>query len=125
MNLIDRARYDTQRITSNLNNGFGVSMTLIAPGGATATVIGLHTKHWLSVDTEGNQVDSKNAHASFAEKFLKEVNYPLRNGQGEVDLSKHKLKVKDSTGVEWTYVIERSFPDETVGLIVCILGDFA
>ncbi|MCE3278037.1 MAG: hypothetical protein K0S44_228 [Bacteroidetes bacterium] len=125
MSLIERARADIKDITSN-TDGFGIEMTLTAPTSQTATIVGLHTKHWLSIDTEGNPVSSKNAHVSFSEEVLQteNPNYPIRNSDGEVDLSKHRFDVKDSTGLVKNYIAQSWRPDETMGLIVVILEDF-
>lgn len=122
MGILDLARRDTQDITENSDTGFAVEITLTAPTGEVAVINGLHTKHHLAIDTDGNQVHSKNAHISFSEYSLDGLDYPLRNSKGEVDLTNHKVFVKDSTGLQKKYVIRERFPDETVGLIVCILA---
>jgi hypothetical protein len=69
MSLRDRAKSDIEFITSN-ENDFGIEMTFTAPTSETAIVAGLHTKHWLNIDTDGNTVSSKKAHVSVSEKFL-------------------------------------------------------
>jgi len=122
MGLIDQAKRDIEQITSNLTE-FGVQLTLIAPSGAVAGVNGIHAKHHTGFDAEGFPVNSKIASVAISEQFLTDQNYPTRIN-GEVNLRKHKVKAKDSTGVEYTYVIREFFPDETIGLIVCILGDY-
>lgn len=126
MGLIAQAKADIEAITSNTDE-FGVAMTLTAPaavGGNVLAIVGLHTKHHIGIDTEGNYVNTKNANATFSEKFLTDASYPVRNSNGEVVLTGHKVSVKDSTGSVKEYVIREWFPDETVGLIRCILGDF-
>lgn len=126
MSLLEQIRIDIQDITSNANE-FGVELTLTAPNGQTATLTGLHTKHHLGFDSDsGRDVNTKNAHVSFSEQALIDVNpaYPLRDANNEVHLREHKIKAKDSTGREWTYKVLSWFPDETVGLIVCVLNDW-
>lgn len=123
MGLIAQAKADIESITSNLNE-FGVSMKFTSPGGETATITGLHTKHHLGIDTDGNAENTKKAHASFSEKFLLNAGYPVRNSAGEVNLTGHKVEVADSTGVTKTYMVQQWFPDETLGHIVCILEDY-
>ncbi|MFN8317146.1 MAG: hypothetical protein U0T32_11935 [Chitinophagales bacterium] len=124
MGLVDKIKKDIEKITSN-SKEFGVEMTLTAPTHEIIIIKGLHTKHHLSVGTDGSLLNSKNAHVSFSEKFLTDSLYPVRNTSGEVDLKNHRVDVKDSTGVVKKYLIQHWFPDETVGLIVCILEDFA
>lgn len=120
MGLIEQAKSDIARFTSN-DREFGIELILTAPDGETATINGLHTKHHLSVDTDGNIVNAKNAHIAFSETILE--GYPLRIN-GEVNLNNHRISAKDSTGVLKHYKIKQWFPDETVGLIVCILQDY-
>ncbi len=120
MGLIDQAKSDIKDITSNPDE-FGVSITFTAPTNETATINGLHSKHHMSVNTEGIMINSKNAHISFSEELLTAKNYPVRT-DGEVKLNNHKVSVKDSTGISKNYVIREGFPDETIGLITCILG---
>ena len=121
MGLIEQAKKDIEQITSN-SNDFGVTMLFEAPGGEKATVNGLHSKHHMAYDTDGNMVNSQNAHVSVSEKFLTDAGYPGRNLNGEVTHKDHKVTVKDSTGVEKVYSIREWYPDETIGLITCILG---
>lgn len=124
MSLLERAKADIEKITSNLNE-FARAATFYAPSGETATVNILHTKHHLGVDAELQKwVNTKNAHISVSEKFLTDAGYPVRNADHQVFLQKHKVKVADSTGEEVTYVIEQWFPNETIGLITCILGTY-
>lgn len=123
MGLIDQAREDIRFITTDLD-GFGVTMILTAKTGEVATISGLHSKHHLGIDTEGVRVNTKNAHCSFSEKVLVDQGFPTRNERNELDLKGTKVTVKDSTGMDCLYVIRETYPSETVGLIVCILGDF-
>lgn len=123
MGLLETAKQDIQNFTSNLE-GFGVEITLTAPTAEVAIVNGLHTKHHLGYNTEGVQVNTKNAHVSISEQLLVDAGYPVRSASGEVNLTGHLVDVKDSTGLVKNYVIREWFPDETIGLIVCILGDY-
>jgi hypothetical protein len=124
MNLLEMAKADIEDITSDAE-GFSSELTITTPDGNTsATIRGLHAKTHMGFDTDGARVNSKNARASFSEKFLLDVNYPVRNAAGEVSIKDHRLRAKDSTGFDKEYIIREGYPDETVGLIVCILGDF-
>lgn len=123
MGLIDQAKIDMKDIITDID-GFGVAMSFTAPTAQTAAITGLHTKHHLSFNSDGIAVNSKNAHCSFAEKSLTELNYPFRNAKGEVYLKGHRVNIKDSTGITKLYVIREFFPNETIGMITCILGDF-
>jgi len=120
MSLIERAKIDTLRFTTDLTE-WAVELTFLAPDTTEETISGYHTKHHFGIDSDGLPVNTKKAHVSFSEAALS-VDYPLRNGQGEVNLRGHFVTVEDSTGTAKTYEIVQWFPDETLGLIVCILG---
>jgi hypothetical protein len=130
MGLIDQARRDWKSITSDKDRGFAVEMLLTAPDGETATITNLHTKHHAAIDFSSGapmKVNSKQAHISFSESQASDSNplYVLRNADGEVYLQNHRVTVKDSTGLDKVYVIDQWWQNETLGVIVCILGDYA
>lgn len=122
MSILEQIKKDTQDILTDVN-GWSTSITLTSPDGFTITVMGLHTKHHLAVDTDGQPVNSKNAHISLSEPSLIAKDYPVRKG-GEVSLTGHRVAVADSTGIPCQYIISENYPDETIGLIVCLLRDF-
>jgi hypothetical protein len=124
MGLLDQAREDVKDIMAD-GDEWGVEITFTAPNASSCTVIGLHTKHHLGIDSDGNRSNSKTASISVVESHLVDNDYPVRNNNGEVSFRNHKASVKDSTGVVKNYMISEWFPDETLGIIVCILTDFA
>lgn len=123
MGLIEQAKKDWKQITSNTND-FGVEIQFDAPSGETATVVGLHTKHNVKYDDNGMRVNSPNAHVSVSESLLTEQYYPVRNADGIVSMFRHKVSVRDSNGTLITYVIDQAWPDQTIGVIVCVLGNY-
>lgn len=124
MGLIEQAIQDIADITSN-KDGFGVDITLTRPDkSVTVTFGGQHCKHHLGIDTEGNAVSAKKAFVSFSERVLLATGYVVRNAKKEVDIKFHLMSVKDSSGISKDYIIDQVFPDETNGLITCILGDY-
>ncbi len=124
MGLMDTAKAAIKRITSDLN-GFARSLSFVSGDGlSTATISGLHSKIHMATDTEGNNVNSKKAYVSFSESLLTDVGYPTRDANNEFAMKGHLVTVIDSTGNSVQYVIREIFPDEAVGLMVCILGDY-
>lgn len=123
MSLLDQAKADIEQITTNTDE-WARTMVFTAPDSSTAQVRGTHAKHHLSVDSDGVPVNSRNAHVSVAEQEFIDAGYTIRNSEGKVSLKDHTVTVKDSTGNDVTYIIREWYPDETIGLIVCILGDF-
>lgn len=124
MGLLAQAKKDIEQITSNLD-GWAAVLRFTSPTDEEVTINGLHTKHWIQTDPDtGRMINTKNAHISFSEQFMIDEAYVIRDASGEVNLSGHKVHVIDSTGFEKDYIIREWFPDETIGLIVCILGDY-
>ena len=120
----DRAKEDWQRITTDLS-GWGTDIKLSTPDGLTTVdIVGLATKHHIGIDTEGNLMNVKNAHISFSEKLVIDAGFSIRNANDEVYLEDFRATYKDSRGVDKTYVIREWMPDETLGVILCLLGDY-
>lgn len=121
MGIIAQIKEDVKDILNN-SNEFGVTLSFAAPapGNETATINGIHTKHHTAIDGEtGLKVNSKNAHVSFSESLLTALSYPVRNGNDEVAMKGHRVTVD---GI--TYKIMETKPDETIGVIVCILAEY-
>lgn len=122
-NLLNRARLDAKKYITR--GGFQEDITLTSPDGSIVLqTTGWNTKHWINFESDGSPINSKNAHICIDEELLVAANYPLRNSDQEVHLQKHRVSVVDSSGVVKEYIINEWYPDETLGLIVCILGDF-
>ena len=124
MGMLEQAQADIKRIRTD-PNGFNRLITFISKDGVSTTKVrGMHSKINMAVDTEGQNVNSKKATVSISESSLTDFGYPTRDQKGECILKDDKIDVVDSTGVLCHYIIREVFPDETVGLIVCVLGDF-
>lgn len=114
---LSNARADIDRITQA---GFGVDLVFTAPDFTVANVRGLASRHHLSIDPEtGQPVNSNNIHVSVSERLLAAASYPYLDSEGEIYMVNHKVAFEGKT-----YLINENFPDETLGLIVCILGEF-
>lgn len=127
MGLIDKIKKDSEAVTMNGGgDGWGVEQKWTSPTNQQVTIIGLHVKHHMSYDEHGNTVNSKNASVTFSEKSMTNVGYSVRGANGEVNMSNHKVIVKDSTGVEYKYKVKPGswYPDEVLGLITCILSAY-
>jgi hypothetical protein len=122
-NLLDRARRDSKKYITK--GGFQDDIILETVDGLTTIeTTGFVSKHWINFGSDGLPMNSKNAHITLDESALILLNYPVRNNDNEVHLQNHRVRTKDSTGQLKTYVIKEWYPDETLGLIACILGDF-
>lgn len=118
--MLERAKIDLINIINS--SGFGIDCQFIPPIGDSVTIKALFTSHNNSVSTDGIPMNAKNIHISICESDLTDLNYTVRNSTGEVSLRNHRIKCADSTGTTKDFVIKETMPDETLGLIVCILG---
>lgn len=123
MSLVEQAKKDIELITSTLTE-WAVDATLIKPNGDEFAIKVIHTKHHIGIGTDGLPVNAKNASIAFSEGNLP-IGLSIRNAGGEVMLKNWRINVIDSTGQIKYYRISQWFPDEMIGLIVCILGDYA
>ena len=120
--LMNMARKDAKKINKSL--GWESDIELSTPNGdLTLNLKGIHTKHNLTIDDLGQRVNGKNAHILIDESDLVSNDYPYRNKTGNIALESHLVNVADSEGVVKKFKINETFPSETLGLIVCVLGD--
>jgi len=120
MSLKKRAEADIKKITANLKE-WADAATFVAPDTTEYTVNVIHTKHHLGIDPEtGVPVNAKTASIAFSESNL---GVSIRNAQNEVNLDGWSIIVPDSTEVDKTYFVREWYPDEMIGMIVCILSD--
>lgn len=122
MGLLDQARIDLEQISGNTND-FGVEIT-INKDNVDYVVTGFHTKHHTGYDTDGVRISTKIASVGFSEKKLTDLGCTVRNAKDEVLLNKSLVNVKDSTGDVKSYICRESYPDEALGFIILILGDY-
>lgn len=121
MNLLDTARLDASRI---VQGEFSSPCTITNPQRTVSVSLNaLNTKHHITINPEtGQPVNSKNAHICLSESKLNELGYVTRVNN-EISLVNHFVQVSDSTGLTKKYKISETWPNETLGLIVCILQD--
>lgn len=117
---LDLARRDAARFINN--GGFEVTITFKEDSGEVY-VKGLATKHHNSIDTDGLPIIGKNTHITINESDLVVKGITVRNSEGEVAIKDKLVSWADSSGVSKDYIIDQVMPNETLGHIVCILGD--
>jgi hypothetical protein len=120
--LFNLVKRDAKRFINT--QGYQVDITLTTPDGSlTINFTGWAVKHHISFDSDGNQVNTKTVRSTIDEDVLVANGYPVRKN-GEISLLKHRLDFVDSSGVLRNYYIRETYPDENLGLIHLILGDF-
>ena len=121
-NLIKKARRDAKKYITK--GGFQVDIVLESSNGIDKiNITGWGTVHWHNFDTDGNSVNSKNAHVSIIEDDLKANNFNYRKNK-EVHLKGCKIIYKVDSEIERKYEIIEWMPDESLGIIALILGDY-
>lgn len=122
-NLLNKARRDSKKFITK--GGFQENIVLKTTNGLISIeTTGFVSKHWINFDSGGESINSKNSHICIDEDALVLLGYPVRNSDGEVSLFNHRVSTPDSSGLVKEYLIKEWFPDETLGLIVCILSDY-
>jgi hypothetical protein len=119
---LSRAKADMKRFITA--GGFEVAITLTPVGGEATDVTGLATKHHNSISTDGIPINSKNTHISLIESDLTDKGITVRDSAGEINLRNWLVSFPDSSEVSKNYIVKETMPDETLGVIVCILGDY-
>ncbi len=123
MSALDQARADILKISTD-PNGFNSSATFIARTGETATIVVINNTIGRKLDSNtGLIINGKNASVVFAESAMP-LSYPIRNSSGAVSMIGDRISVPDSTGVIKDYIVQENIPDESVGLITLLLGNW-
>lgn len=116
--IFERAKSDSKRYTQQ------TPLTFFKTYGDTEyTVLGTAARTHLDVDPDtGTIVNSLKINCTVSEELLTELNYETRNANGNISLVNSYVKYNDGTGIERIYKITQVYPDDTLGLIVCMLG---
>lgn len=122
--LLDKIKKDAAKIITD-KKGFAVPIKITTPDKTTTVEFsGLFTEHYSGVGDDGRRVSSQNAHLSFPEKALTDQGYVTRNSKGDVDLKQHVFEVTIDSETIKTYWAASYHPDNTLGLILCILSSY-
>ena len=121
-NLLARARQDAKKIVTNL--GFQNDVFLINPlSMAFIQLKGLTSKHWLQLDSDGSPINAKNVHLNLIEKDIQELGFETRGKNGNINLLDYYVIVQDSTNNYKKYQVKEVYPNESLGMIIFILGN--
>lgn len=121
---MQQAVIDANRILSNAQKGFATAVTFSIPDGLTVTVNALAIRHHMSLNSDGMAANALNARVTVSEKTLTDLGYPTRNIQGDVSMVGNIVSFADSTQVTKMYSIESTWPDDSLGVIVCTLSEY-
>lgn len=106
--------------------GFSQEITFTKSDNSASVVVrGLVSKHNNAIDPNtGLPVNERNIHLSVHEEVLKDANYPTRDSNDDINLKDDMAEWVDASGTSYKYLIDEAKPSMTLGLIVCILGDY-
>ena len=121
-NLLAQARKDAKHVVTKL--GFQNDVFLINNLSMNFIQLkGLTSKHWIQFDSDGSPINAKNVHLNLIEKDIQELGFETRGKNGNVNLLDYYVIVQDSTNNYKKYQVKEVYPNESLGLIVFILGN--
>ena len=120
---LQAAKNDWVRFTEK--GGFQTEI-ILTPKNAVATysIMGLATKHNVKLDSDGVPINGENIRITICEQSLVNANYPYRNTDNKISLFNHLASFIDSSNNQKNYIIKEVIPDETTGVITCILANY-
>ena len=121
-NLLAQARKDAKHVVTKL--GFQNDVFLINNLSMNFIQLkGLTSKHWLQFDSDGSPINAKNVHLNLIEKDRQELGFETRGKNGNVNLLDYYVIVQDSTNNYKKYQVKEVYPNESLGMIIFILGN--
>ena len=121
-NLLAQARKDAKHVVTKL--GFQNDVFLINNLSMNFIQLkGLTSKHWIQFDSDGSPINAKNVHLNLIEKDIQDLGFETRGKNGNVNLLDYYVIVQDSTNNYKKYQVKEVYPNESLGLIVFILGN--
>jgi hypothetical protein len=120
--LFDLIKRDAKQFVTS--GGYQVDIKLTTPDNSkTINITGWAAKIAWSFDSDGNQVNTSNAHITIDENLLIEASYPYRNAKKEVAMLQHQVSYTDSAGQLRDYRVRENLPNDNLGLLYLVLGD--
>lgn len=113
-----------KRDSKGLINSGLLDIVLFTPDKLTVfNITGWKSKHAISFDSDGNQVNTKIARVTVDEDVLVANGVTVRNAKGEIALLNYKVKFADSSGLLRSFNVREQLPNQNLGLIMLILED--
>ncbi len=123
MGMLERAKSAVQRYRSD-PNGFTKLITIISPDDLISiSEYGMHARITEKFNSLGEMVNTNKAHISISEPTWNAAGLVTRDADNACLLKDYKVDVLDSNGVLCHYIIREVNTDDTLSLIILILGD--
>lgn len=121
MGIFDLAKEDSKRFTKQVPLTF---YRIVEEEEVSVDVEGMFTNHHLGIDPDTRTlVNSKNIQCTVHEANLIDAGFMTRNASGFIKLLDCFVKATRSDGVLKEYKVTETYPDETLGIIVCTLAE--
>lgn len=124
MGMIEVARAAVQKYRSD-PNGFTKLITISSPDNSiVVSEYGMHARITEKFNSIGEIVNTDKAHISISEPTWNAAGLVTRNSKNECILKDYRVDALDSNSVLCHYIIREVNVDNTLSLIILILGDF-
>lgn len=121
MGLLDVARADLVSIASDTVGGFAVPITLTAPDGQTLTVPGLAADIGQTVDPDTDQVVLGRRITVALPMAQLPASFGEPRGIADAASKPWLVRFADVDSVMRTFKVSQVAPDNTLGMLVCVL----
>ena len=122
--ILEKIKDTSNRFVNDLQ-AFSTPVILTSPSGISYTTAGFFSKHHNALDMEANRISSKMTSIALHERDLVAKGVVVRNASGNVALLNYICQISDSSETSSKYIVRQMYPDELIGIIVLILGDYA
>lgn len=107
-------------------NGFGWPVRVTDPGGAFADMVGLSGNISRLIDPDtGLFVSGNVAHITLRLTTLRTKGLGIPKAIADQSVKPWLITFDDILGKAYTFKVKQSFPDTTIGVVVCILESYS
>lgn len=125
MGLRELAETDAGNILNDVTYGFGWSITVTDPDGASAVLTGFSNDISQLIDPDtGQAVSGRLATAAIHIQTLIDAGLSLPVGIVDLNSKPWVIEFNDINGNSYTFKVNESNPDRALGVVVCILETY-
>ena len=125
MSLLTQARTDLATILSDIEQGFAWPVTVIDPRGERAELSGLFADIDQLIDPDtGAAVKGRQVSVSLGLSALTAAGFGVPIGISDASQWPWCVDITTPAGVLQHYKVDESRPDATLGIVVCMLGEY-
>lgn len=122
MNLRQQAATDLQAIVEDGATGFGWPITVTAPSGASATLVGFSSDIGQTLDPQtGQAIAARKASVVLRIASLTAAGLTMPRGVDDEGSRPWVVAFADINGAAFTFKVTEAMPDRAIGCVVCVL----